>query len=226
VALTISQNKQQPDTPVLEIRNLTFGYDQALLNIDAFTLAQQESIAVLGPSGCGKTTFMHLLTGLLRPDAGSIQINGTEITTLSEAKIDQLRGQQIGIVFQRMHLIPSISILDNLLLAQRLARVPSDKTYAIGLLEQLGIADLGNRRPTTLSQGQVQRAAIARAVAHKPSLLVADEPTSALDDKNARDAITILKDLTIGNSAALIVVTHDERVRASLQRTYDLTTGQ
>lgn len=226
MALTISQNKQQLDTPVLEIRNLTFGYDQALLNIDAFTLAQQESIAVLGPSGCGKTTFMHLLTGLLRPDAGSIQINGTEITTLSEAKIDQLRGQQIGIVFQRMHLIPSISILDNLLLAQRLARVPSDKTYAIGLLEQLGIADLGNRRPTTLSQGQVQRAAIARAVAHKPSLLVADEPTSALDDKNARDAIAILKDLTIGNSAALIVVTHDERVRASLQRTYDLTTGQ
>ena len=226
MALTISQNKQQRDRPVLEIRNLTFGYDQALLNIDAFTLAQQESIAVLGPSGCGKTTFMHLLTGLLRPDAGSIQINGTEITTLSEAKIDQLRGQQIGIVFQRMHLIPSISILDNLLLAQRLARVPSDKTYAIGLLEQLGIADLGNRRPTTLSQGQVQRAAIARAVAHKPTLLVADEPTSALDDKNARDAITILKDLTIGNSAALIVVTHDERVRASLQRTYDLTTGQ
>ena len=226
MALTISQNKQQRDRPVLEIRNLTFGYDQALLNIDAFTLAQQESIAVLGPSGCGKTTFMHLLTGLLRPDAGSIQINGTEITTLSEAKIDQLRGQQIGIVFQRMHLIPSISILDNLLLAQRLARVPSDKTYAIGLLEQLGIADLGNRRPTTLSQGQVQRAAIARAVAHKPSLLVADEPTSALDDKNARDAIAILKDLTIGNSAALIVVTHDERVRASLQRTYDLTTGQ
>ncbi len=226
MALTISQNKQQRDTPVLEIRNLTFGYDQALLNIDAFTLAQQESIAVLGPSGCGKTTFMHLLTGLLRPDAGSIQINGTEITTLSEAKIDQLRGQQIGIVFQRMHLIPSISILDNLLLAQRLARVPSDKTYAIGLLEQLGIADLGNRRPTTLSQGQVQRAAIARAVAHKPSLLVADEPTSALDDKNAKDAIAILKDLTIGNSAALIVVTHDERVRASLQRTYDLTTGQ
>ena len=94
------------------------------------------------------------------------------------------------------------------------------------LLEQLGIADLGNRRPTTLSQGQVQRAAIAWAVAHKPSLLVADEPTSALDDKNARDAIAILKDLTIGNSAALIVVTHDERVRASLQRTYDLTTGQ
>jgi putative ABC transport system ATP-binding protein len=226
VALTINQNKQQRDMPVLEIRNLTFGYDQALLNIDAFTLAQQESIAVLGPSGCGKTTFMHLLTGLLRPDAGSIQINGTEITTLSEAKIDQLRGQQIGIVFQRMHLIPSISILDNLLLAQRLARVPSDKNYARRLLEQLGIADLGNKRPTTLSQGQVQRAAIARAVAHKPSLLVADEPTSALDDKNARDAIAILKDLTIGNSAALIVVTHDERVRASLQRTYDLTTGQ
>ena len=136
MALTISQNKQQRDTPVLEIRNLTFGYDQALLNIDSFTLAQQESIAVLGPSGCGKTTFMHLLTGLLRPDAGSIQINGTEITTLSEAKIDQLRGQQIGIVFQRMHLIPSISILDNLLLAQRFARVPSDKTYARGLLEQ------------------------------------------------------------------------------------------
>ena len=133
------QNDASPLVPVIEINDLVFGYDQPLLNIDHFALAQSESIAVLGPSGCGKTTFMHLLTGLLRPNSGSIRINGTEITTLSESLIDRLRGHHIGIVFQRLHLVPSITVIENLLLAQRLARKSADRPYAITLLDQLDI---------------------------------------------------------------------------------------
>ena len=216
------QNDASPLVPVIEINDLVFGYDQPLLNIDHFALAQSESIAVLGPSGCGKTTFMHLLTGLLRPNSGSIRINGTEITTLSESLIDRLRGQHIGIVFQRLHLVPSITVIENLLLAQRLARKSADRPYAITLLEQLDIVDLINKKPGQLSQGQAQRVAIARAVVHRPQLLVADEPTSALDDQNAKEALTLLTSLTASTGAALMVVTHDERVRSLMTRTYDL----
>jgi len=216
------QTDASPLVPVIEINDLVFGYDQPLLNIDHFALAQSESIAVLGPSGCGKTTFMHLLTGLLRPNSGSIRINGTEITTLSESLIDRLRGQHIGIVFQRLHLVPSITVIENLLLAQRLARKSADRPYAITLLEQLDIVDLINKKPGQLSQGQAQRVAIARAVVHRPQLLVADEPTSALDDQNAKEALTLLTSLTASTGAALMVVTHDERVRSLMTRTYDL----
>ena len=216
------QNDASPLVPVIEINDLVFGYDQPLLNIDHFALAQSESIAVLGPSGCGKTTFMHLLAGLLRPNSGSIRINGTEITTLSESLIDRLRGQHIGIVFQRLHLVPSITVIENLLLAQRLARKSADRPYAITLLEQLDIVDLINKKPGQLSQGQAQRVAIARAVVHRPQLLVADEPTSALDDQNAKEALTLLTSLTASTGAALMVVTHDERVRSLMNRTHDL----
>ena len=208
--------------PVVAIKDITFAYDTARLGIESFELAPKETVAVLGPSGSGKTTLMHLLTGLLRPDTGSIQIHGTEITTLSEASIDRIRGQHVGIIFQNLHLIPSISILNNLLLAQRMARVAIDSHHAQHLLAQLGLGELSHRRPGELSQGQAQRAAIARAVVHRPSLIIADEPTSALDDTHAREAITLLKTLTVNNGAALIVVTHDERIRNQLGRQFDL----
>lgn len=210
------------ESPVLQITNLEFHYDQPLLNIDDFEISRGECVGVLGPSGCGKTTFMHLIAGLLKPAHGQVMINGTDITQLGEGQIDRIRGQHIGIVFQRLHLVPAISVIDNLLLAQRLARAPIDREYALGLLEQLGIADLANQKPHQLSQGQAQRAAIARSVAHRPTLLVADEPTSALDDDNAADAMTVLRELTISTSAALIVVTHDERVRNRVDRVFSL----
>ena len=210
------------ESPVLQISNLEFQYDQPLLNIDDFEISSGECVGVLGPSGCGKTTFMHLIAGLLKPAQGQVLINGTDITQLSEGQIDRIRGQHIGIVFQRLHLVPAISVIDNLLLAQRLARAPIDREYALGLLEQLGIADLANQKPHQLSQGQAQRAAIARSVAHRPTLLVADEPTSALDDDNAADAMTVLRELTVNTSAALIVVTHDERVRNRVDRVFSL----
>lgn len=210
------------NSPVLKVQNLEFRYDQPLISIEGFEVAARESVAVLGPSGCGKTTFMHLIAGLLRPSQGSIEINGTDISGLGESAVDRIRGEHIGIVFQRLFLVPSISVIDNLLLAQRLARVTIDRKYASDVLAKLGITELAEQKPSQLSQGQAQRVAIARSVAHRPTLLVADEPTSALDDHNAEEAIAVLRDLTNSSDAALIVVTHDERVRTRVDRVYNL----
>ncbi|MFT6435407.1 MAG: putative ABC transport system ATP-binding protein [Candidatus Azotimanducaceae bacterium] len=207
---------------VVELNNLEFGYEKPILRIDHFALKIRESVAVLGPSGCGKTTFMHLIAGLLRPQNGSVKINGTDITALSEASVDRVRGQNIGIVFQQLHLVPSISVIDNLLLGQRLARVPTDRSFAMELLAQLGLAHLIDQMPANLSQGESQRVAIARSIAHRPSLLIADEPTSALDRANTEDALGVLQEMTYTNAAALIIVTHDERVRGSIDRVFDL----
>jgi putative ABC transport system ATP-binding protein len=205
--------------PVLDIHNLEFGYDQeSLINIEKFTLSPGEKVAVIGPSGCGKTTLMHLLAGLIKPRQGVIKLAGQDITQLGEQQIDRLRGREVGIVFQNLHLMPAISILDNLLLAQKLARVDVDKAHAMELLARLGIADKANVLPSALSQGQAQRAAIARAVVHKPKLVIGDEPTSALDRNNANEAIQLLTELATSINFALLIVTHDERVSDAMDK--------
>jgi putative ABC transport system ATP-binding protein len=209
-----------PDS-TLQIRNLSFSFGETpLLEIDDLHIQPGDQVAVIGPSGCGKTTFMHLISGLLRPQSGVIEIQGQDIGQLKEWQMDRLRGREIGIVFQRLHLIPALSVLDNLLLAQRLARVAVDKSNARQLLDRLGIADQSGLMPASLSQGQAQRAAIARAV--NPKLVIGDEPTSALDDQNAAEAINLLKELSENSGFALLVVTHDERVRASMDQVLDL----
>lgn len=214
------------DPPVLQVRNLAFQYDQPLLDIDTFLVARGECVGLIGPSGCGKTTFIHLIAGLLKPTRGSIQVNGIDLSQLTETQTDRLRGQSIGIVFQRLYLIPSLSVIDNLTLAQSLSRVSVDKPYAIQLLEQLGVGELLNSKPYQLSQGQAQRVAIARSLAHRPSLVMADEPTSALDDKNAQEAMAILRTMTQTAGAALAIVTHDQRVRDQVDRVFNLGSDQ
>lgn len=209
--------------PALSIDQLRFSYNEdPLLHINSFQLQRRERVAVIGPSGCGKTTLMHLISGLVKPQQGQIELQGTKIAGLKEWKVDRLRGREIGIVFQRLHLIPSISILKNLLITQKLSRNPQDKNAAFALLERLGIADFAHKRPSQLSQGQAQRAAIARAVVHKPTLVIGDEPTSALDNQSASAAIELLSDLSDAYGFALLVVTHDDRVRDRMDRVLNL----
>ncbi|MFT5102347.1 MAG: ABC-type lipoprotein export system ATPase subunit [Planctomycetaceae bacterium] len=207
----------------LAIDNLAFGYgDKPLIEIEKMRIRTRERVAIIGPSGCGKTTFMHLVAGLIRPQSGSIKILSREITKLKEWEVDRIRGREIGIVFQRLYLMPSISILDNLLLAQRLARVNIDNDLAMQLLERLDIAEFSSALPHKLSQGQAQRAAIARAIVHKPALVIGDEPTSALDDGNTREAIKLLTELSETVGFSLMIVTHDERVRDEMDRVISL----
>ena len=213
-------------TDVLSLNKLEFSFNEKpLININEFQVRTRERIAIMGPSGCGKSTFIHLVAGLLKPQKGTIRIKNQDITKLEEWKIDRLRGQSIGIVFQRLHLLPSISILDNLLLAQKLAQTKVDRKSAIELLKRLDLEEWVNKLPHHLSQGQAQRAAIARAVIHKPALVIGDEPTSALDDDNAQEAIRLLNELSENVGFALLIVTHDKRVRDSMDSVLSLGDG-
>lgn len=185
-------------------------------------ISHGEQWLLLGESGSGKTTLLHVLTGILKPKAGEVLINETAIFGLSSKALDKFRGQNIGIIFQRPHLIRSLSISDNLVLAQSFAGLPADLNRVNEVLASLGIADKKQSYPEQLSQGQLQRVSIARAVINKPELLIADEPTSSLDDKNAAAVLKLLLEQSGLNQATLIVATHDKRVKDAFTNTYQL----
>ncbi|ETZ20754.1 ABC transporter ATP-binding protein [Pedobacter sp. V48] len=178
---------------------------------------------LLGASGSGKTTLLHILTGILKPLQGSVVINGTSIYDLSSKHLDQFRGRNVGIIFQRPHLIKSLTIKENLVMAQSFANLPTDLNRVQEVLASLGIADKKDDYPSELSQGQLQRVSIARAVINRPTLLIADEPTSSLDDKNAAAVLELLIDQSGINQATLIVATHDKRVKDAFTNTYELS---
>ncbi|WP_199119515.1 ABC transporter ATP-binding protein [Pedobacter sp. ASV28] len=182
-----------------------------------------EQWLLLGQSGSGKTTLLHILTGLLNPTGGNIKINGTSLYQLSSKKLDEFRGQHIGIIFQKPHLIKSLNITENLLLAQSFAGLPTSKKRIEEVLDSLAMLAKKNAYPQELSQGQLQRVTIARAVLNKPALLIADEPTSSLDDGNAAAVLALLKEQSELNRATLVVATHDKRVKDAFTLTYHLT---
>lgn len=182
-----------------------------------------EQWLLLGNSGSGKTTLLHILTGILKPEHGTVNIDGTAVYNLSSKELDRFRGQNIGIVFQRPHLIKSLSISENLAIAQSFAGLPADLNRIDEVLTSLGIADKKDAYPEGLSQGQLQRVSIGRAVINKPALLIADEPTSSLDDKNATAVLNLLLQQSQLNQATLIVATHDKRVKDAFTNTYQLT---
>jgi putative ABC transport system ATP-binding protein len=182
-----------------------------------------EQWLLLGQSGSGKTTLLHILTGLLNPTGGDIKINGTSLYQLSSKKLDEFRGQHIGIIFQKPHLIKSLNITENLLLAQSFAGLPTNKKRIEEVLDSLAMLAKKNAYPQELSQGQLQRVTIARAVINKPTLLIADEPTSSLDDGNAAAVLALLKEQSELNRATLVVATHDKRVKDAFTLTYHLS---
>ena len=195
---------------------------RTVVDIDRCRLASGQSMAVIGPSGCGKTTFLHLLAGLIRPRSGVIRILDRDLSELRGSHLDRFRGRHIGLVFQRLHLLPALNVLQNVLLAQRLARVPVDPTRVEALFGRLNLRGLERHKPSMLSQGQAQRVAIARALVHGPRLLMADEPTSALDNRHADQALALLRESARAAGAALLVVTHDQRVRGQLEHEFEM----
>ena len=169
---------------------------------------------LLGQSGSGKTTLLHLLGGLLSPKNGHIEIEGIDIATLSEKELDNYRGQNIGFVFQKPHLIRALSVGENLFLAQYLAGARQDKERIMHVLTSLDIEDKFKSKLNTLSEGQAQRVSIARALINNPKLLLADEPTSALDDINCDKVIHLLVDLAEEYKTCLVIATHDQRLKS------------
>jgi putative ABC transport system ATP-binding protein len=191
----------------------------------SFGLDAGEAALLLGPSGSGKTTLVHLVTGLLTPQGGSLRIAGEGTDGLSPSARDDLRRRTTAIVFQTLRLVSAISVAANLALARKLAGKEPDPVRVAALLERLGIAHLSGKLPRTLSQGEAQRAALARALVTEPRLLIADEPTSALDDRNAEAAIALLIEAAGEAGAGLLVVTHDRRLQGRIGRTIALTPG-
>ena len=185
-----------------------------VLALERFEAAAGEHWLVLGASGSGKTTFLNLAAGLLGPSEGEISVGGQPLAALHGAALDRWRGRSVGIVPQKLHLVSSLSVLQNLLLAPYLAGLPAEAFHALSLLERLGMKDKANQKPHQLSHGQAQRVAIARAVMNRPKLLLADEPTSNLDDANCLLALDVLEKQATDCGATLIVATHDQRARA------------
>ncbi|RMG80413.1 MAG: ATP-binding cassette domain-containing protein, partial [Bacteroidetes bacterium] len=173
---------------------------------------------ILGQSGCGKTTLLHLLGGLLTPQKGHIFIEKTDLTTLGAGKLDHFRGQHIGFVFQKPHFVHALTVGENLRLAQQLAGNKPDQNRIGELLRRLRLDHKTHAKPAALSQGEQQRAAIARALVNRPTLILADEPTSALDDLNTEQVIRLLEEQANEVQATLLVVTHDGRLKSQFDR--------
>ena len=177
-----------------------------------------EALLITGQSGCGKTTLLHLMAGILRPHAGTVQVGPTIISQLKAAESDRFRGQNIGLVYQRPHFLAALSVLDNLLLPPYFGQKPTTKKAVMGLAEQLGIGHTMHQLPARLSVGEQQRASIARALVNHPKLILADEPTSALDDVNCDAVIHLLTEQARLHEAALVIVTHDGRLKAAVSK--------
>jgi len=199
---------------MLQTKDLKFTYDgKTLLDFPDINCQRGEQWLLLGQSGSGKTTLLHLLGGLRKPKNGEVLIDGKNIRQLSSSALDQFRGKNIGIVFQKPHFVRSLNVEENLVLAQQLAGQSIDRNYIVTILDQLNVKHKLKSKTENLSEGEKQRVAIARALVNRPSVILADEPTSALDDKNCEEVAKLLEQQAKEANATLLIVTHDGRLK-------------
>jgi len=188
-------------------------------------LASGEYVAVMGESGIGKSTLLNLIAGLERPDAGSIEMGGADICRLDDDALTQLRGEQMGFVFQAFHILPYLSVFQNVELPLRLQHTSAADARArtLQMLEAVRLADRAGDMPRELSGGELQRVAIARALVHRPKLVLADEPTGNLDADSARHVLDLLHSQLRENNASGILATHSRAAADTADRIYVLT---
>lgn len=217
---------------MIELSNIRKTYHQggnAIHALDGIDLrvAPGEFVAVMGPSGSGKSTLLNVLGALDRPDTGRYRLAEDEVSALDDDAASDVRNRRIGFVFQSFHLLPRLTVLENVLLPQRYARRPDPgaAARAVALLERIGLGQRTGHLPGQLSGGQLQRAAIARALLNQPALLLADEPTGNLDSRSAADVLALLHELHAGGQT-LVLVTHDPAIAAGAQRTIHLRDGR
>jgi len=192
------------------------GSESSVVDVEGFSLESGAHCAMQGESGSGKTTFLHLLAGILKPDEGSIILDGQEVSQLNESARDRLRAESVGYVFQSFNLLQGFTCLENVLLAMSFS-TQAKKPWAMKLLERVGLSQRIDYYPRQLSIGQQQRVALARALANSPKLVLADEPTGNLDPKNGQKALSLLKELCRENKSALLLVSHEEKVIESFE---------
>lgn len=207
---------------MIKTNNLSFNYDnKVFFNFKNINLKIGEDLLIIGNSGIGKTTLLHLLAGLLKTDSGSINIYGQELKNFSNHQLDQFRRENIGIVFQRAHFINSLTVKENLQLAQYIGKKNNNDRIE-NILKNLNILDKSDKKTNQLSQGEKQRASIALAIVNSPKLILADEPTSSLDDENCDRVIKLLKKQASEFNAQLIVITHDNRLKKHFKKSIKL----
>ena len=200
---------------MLVTKDVTYSYQSSKeeLTFPNINCKNGEHWLLLGQSGSGKTTLLHLLGGLLRPQKGTIQIGNTEIQNMASAKLDQFRGKNIGIIFQKPHFVGALTVEQNIQVAQYLANEAQDKNRIQSLLNSLNLGHKLHSKTNELSEGEKQRVSIARALINKPEVILADEPTSALDDDNCTEVLKLLETQAKEQGATLLIVTHDTRLK-------------
>jgi len=205
----------------------TGGEDVHALDNVSLSVRRGEFLSIVGPSGCGKSTLLYVLGGLTTPSSGSVSIGGEEICNLSDASISHLRGVLTGFVFQRFNLLPTLTIYENIALAQKIRGTGVQRKEHIGeMLERVGLGGKKGRRPAELSMGEQQRAAIARAVVHRPAILLADEPTGNLDSANSEAIITLFSEMHRELRQTILLVTHNSDVARSAERIVQMRDGR
>lgn len=190
-----------------------------VLDVPTLGAADGEHVCLIGGSGSGKTTLLNVIAGITLPDAGTVEIDGTEITGLAEGVRDRFRARHIGYMFQVFNLLQGYTALENVVLPMRFAGIGAGaERRGMDLLDRVGIGPKARNKPSALSVGEQQRVALARALACKPALVIADEPTANLDPANAENALALLEEIARESGAGLLVVTHDDRVRSRFAR--------
>lgn len=192
--------------------------DGRQLHFAPWELAQGEASLLVGGSGSGKTTLLHLLAGLRRPSSGSIRIADTDLLQLPQAQADRFRGRFIGLIFQQPHLLPSLTVRQNLAAAQYFAGLPADGKRIAHVIAELNLNHCADAFPHRLSQGEQQRAAIARAMLNQPKVILADEPTASLDDYNCQAVAGLLLEQAARHRATLVIATHDGRLKSLITK--------
>ncbi len=219
--------------PVLSAANLTKTYVSGDARVTAlggvsFEIAAGDFVALMGPSGCGKSTLLHLCGAMDRPSAGTVHLNGRDLSALGDDELTRVRRQEVGFVFQFFNLLPTLTVSDNIALACLLAgmKTTAAEQRARDLAARVGIAHRLDHYPQQISGGEMQRAAIARALIHKPALLVADEPTGNLDSENGANVLQLISELNREMGVTVLMATHAADVAAAATRTLKMKDGR
>jgi putative ABC transport system ATP-binding protein len=219
--------------PIVEIKDVVKKFrvgnnDVTILKGVSFQVQPGEFLSIVGPSGNGKSTLLNMITGIDRPSSGEIVVTGQRIDRLSEDRLAAWRGEQVGIIFQFFQMLPALSLLSNVMLPMDLAgkyKPRERRERAAHLLNLVGLGDQMHKLPSAVSGGQQQRAAIARALANDPTLLVADEPTGNLDSRTAHDVFNLFNEV-VAQGKTLLVVTHDKELARQVPRVVEISDGR
>lgn len=218
---------------VVQIKNVVKSFkvgdgEITILKGLSFDVEDGEFVSIVGPSGNGKSTLLNMITGIDRPSDGEIVVTGRELNQMSENQLAAWRGEHVGIIFQFFQMLPALSLLQNVILPMDFAnkyRPKERRERAMELLETVGLADQADKLPSMVSGGQQQRAAIARALANDPPLLVADEPTGNLDTRTAQDVFDLFTQL-VESGKSMLMVTHDKELARRVPRVVEITNGK